>query len=261
VDSNVIRTAIIWIVGALFVFAVYSQTFYRRPPPPLAHSLRIRTSRRHHAHHAHAKNLACASAKSSKGYHCDFQSRASAGPNAKPRPPPLLDVLAPTKRRTIYLFLVPGLFQQDALRERLLIDPAASSAEHIRFVANCKMHIDGKLKQVDVRWATSGPGKRNMTSGCSVTGCWPLRRLATFKASAAQRPSLRQPLLSAPSRRQRCRRLAGGRWSAARYPEATPWRARRAQEMQMEHRLPRSAPLLATTRYPELAIDNSRAAR
>jgi hypothetical protein len=175
VNINSIRTYVIWIVGGLFVWALWSQVFYQRPAA---------TPRTFHEGEdidinitlisPDAKNLACATPEDIKGYHCEFQSHTDrwTKPSATGRPP-MLETLAPYKTTDDYLFLVPGLFAQDALRERLLIDPPGSNAEHIRFVANCRMHVEGTFKQVDVRWATTGPWQpqRDVWVG-SVSGCW-----------------------------------------------------------------------------------------
>jgi hypothetical protein len=175
VNINSIRTIVIWIVGGLFVFALYSQTFYTRPPPPPRvfqenSDVDINVT----LISPDAKNLACASAEDLKGYHCEFQGRTEKWnkPSTSGRGA-LLDTLAPYKTTDDYLFLIPALFSQDALRERLVIDPPNGSAEHIRFVANCRMHIEGQLKQVDVRWATTGAWQpqHDVWVG-TVTGCW-----------------------------------------------------------------------------------------
>jgi hypothetical protein len=175
VNSTSIRTVVIWMIGALFVFALYSQTFYQRPPAP---------PRTFHENEdvdvnitlisPDAKNLGCSSAEELNGYHCEFQSRTErwSKPSTSGRSL-VLDTLAPYKTTDDYLFLIPALFSQNALRERLQFDPPNSSAEHIRFVANCKMHVEGKLKQLDVRWATNGAWQpqHDVWVG-SVTGCW-----------------------------------------------------------------------------------------
>jgi hypothetical protein len=175
VNSNSIRTYVGWIVALLFGFALYSQTLYRRPSSPARafeqdHDVDVAIT----LVSTDAKSLACASAEDIKGYHCEFQSKTERW-NKPPSTgrPPVLDTLAPYKTTDDYLFLIPALFSQDALRERLTIDPPSFGVEHIRFVANCKMHIEGKLKQLDVRWSTQGPwqGQRDVWVG-SVSGCY-----------------------------------------------------------------------------------------
>ena len=43
----------------------------------------------------------------------------------------------------------------------------------MRFVANCKMHIDGKLKEVEVRWATNGQWQTQKDVWIGVvSNCW-----------------------------------------------------------------------------------------
>ena len=174
-NSNQIRTYVGWIIAVLFAFALYSQTFYRRPPAaPRTFALDQDVDVNITLVSPDAKQLACQSPEEIKGYHCEFQ-----GKNERWNKPSTtgravaLDTLAPYKTTDDYLFLVPGLFSQEALRERLAYDPPNSSAEHIRFVANCKMHIVGKMGQVDVRWATTGQwgAQRDVWVG-SVSGCW-----------------------------------------------------------------------------------------
>jgi hypothetical protein len=175
VNSNVIRTSVIGIVVVLFLFALYSQTLYRRPSPParvfaqdqdVDVNITLITP--------DARNLACVAPEDLNGYHCEFQTRSERWnkPSSSGRLP-ALETLAPYKTTDDYLFLVPGLFSQQALRERLAIDPPTSGAEHIRFVANCKMHIEGKMPQVDVRWATNGAWQiqHDVWVG-TVSGCW-----------------------------------------------------------------------------------------
>jgi hypothetical protein len=120
-----------------------------------------------------AKALACWSAQELGGRHCEFES-----PSQKwQKPPtsgrqPAQDVLAPYKTTDDILFLVPGLWLDPALAKRLTIDPPDFSKEHIRFVANCKMHLDGEMENFGVRWAQQGQWQaQNKAFVGTVSGC------------------------------------------------------------------------------------------
>jgi len=175
VETAEIQKAVSWVVGGLFVFALYSEVGYRHKPRKqrsfvegqeydVAITL-ISTD---------AKALACWSAEDPNNRHCQFQSPTEQW--AKPAPSgrqAAEDTLAPYKTTDDELLLIPGLFQQPALRERLNIDPPTFGVEHIRFVANCKLHIEGKLKEINVRWATNGQWQqqKDVPFG-GVTSCW-----------------------------------------------------------------------------------------
>ena len=118
------------------------------------------------------KALACASADKVGDRHCGFEapgtvwSQADAAIDA--------NLLAPYKTTDDQLLLVPGLFAQPALRERLEVDPPLFNREHQRFVAHCKLTVEGQLRAVKVRWAPPPGGQwldeQNAWTG-SVTGC------------------------------------------------------------------------------------------
>jgi hypothetical protein len=92
-----------------------------------------------------------------QGRHCEYSSRSDRWTKSAPSGrSAAADTLAPYKTTDDILLLVPALFSDPALVERLAIDPPTFGQEHIRFVANCKMHVDAKMKEVDVRWATNG---------------------------------------------------------------------------------------------------------
>lgn len=107
-----------------------------------------------------AKALACASADEIDGRHCELESSSPVKAWSKPLSKELpieARVLAPYKTTEDVMFLIPGLFHEPALIERLKIDPPVFGVEHARFTANCKMRIVGKMPKVTVRWAPSGP--------------------------------------------------------------------------------------------------------
>jgi hypothetical protein len=109
-----------------------------------------------------AKQLACAGSDAVAGHHCEFESRTAKWSKVPEggRPSPQ-EILAPYKTTDDVMFLIPGLFSDPALQKRLSIDPPTVGAEHARFVANCKLHLEGKMEKFDVRWQTPGqPGAR-----------------------------------------------------------------------------------------------------
>jgi hypothetical protein len=175
VETREIRTYVTWIVAGLFVWAVWSELFYQRGAPPqrgltegqdvdVAITL-VSTD---------AKALACASSDEINGRHCEYSSRTErwSKPSATGRSA-TADTLAPYKTTDDILLLVPALFSESALQQRLAIDPPTFGQEHIRFVANCKMHVDSKMKEVDVRWAPQGQWYPNKDVPIgTVSGCW-----------------------------------------------------------------------------------------
>ena len=101
-----------------------------------------------------AKALACACPTAVEGKHCEFEA-----PKAKWKSserPSQADILAPYKTTDDKLFLVPALWSEPALAQRLSIDPPTFGPEHARFVANCKMRLIGKVDKVDARWQLNG---------------------------------------------------------------------------------------------------------
>jgi hypothetical protein len=175
VETREIRNYVGWVVGVLFLWALYSEFSYSRHEAPQQKVLTegqdldvaitlVSTD---------AKALACASSEEVKGRHCEYTSRSDKWAKPSTDRPAAADTLAPYKTTDDILLLVPGLFSQQALVERLAIDPPTFGQEHIRFVANCKMHVESKMKEVDVRWATQGQwyAQRDVPIG-TVTGCW-----------------------------------------------------------------------------------------
>jgi hypothetical protein len=176
VEKREVRRYVIGIVGALFLWALWSEFCYQRaaapPPRPLADgqdvdvAITLVTT--------DAKALACASTEEVHGRHCEYASHTDkwSKPSSTGKPA-AADTLAPYKTTDDVLLLVPALFSEPALVERLSIDPPTFGQEHIRFVANCKLHVDTRMKQVDVRWAPQGEwySQRDVPIG-TVSGCW-----------------------------------------------------------------------------------------
>jgi hypothetical protein len=175
VETSEIRKYVTWAVVGLFAFALYSEVYFRKKPvPPRTFSDGEDTDVAITLVSTDAKALSCASAEELNGKHCEYSSHTERW--NKPVPTdrsPMADTLAPYKTTDDALLLVPGLFTDAALRQRLAIDPPVFGSEHIRFVANCKMHIDGKLKDVDVRWANNGQWQpqKDVWIGV-VSNCW-----------------------------------------------------------------------------------------
>jgi hypothetical protein len=175
VEAREIRNYVVWVVGVLFVWAVYSEFYYRRDSAPqrvLAEGQDVDVAITLVS--TDAKALACSSTEEVKGRHCEYTSRSEKWTKASTTGrPTTADTLAPYKTTDDILLLVPGLFSEPALVERLAIDPPTFGTEHIRFVANCKLHVESKVKEVDVRWATQGQWYPNKDVPIGVvSGCW-----------------------------------------------------------------------------------------
>ena len=170
-----IRNYIGWVVAALFLWAVYSEFYYRRETPAqraLAEGQDVDVAITLVS--TDAKALACASGEEIKGRHCEWSGKTErwSKPSSTGRSA-TADTLAPYKTTDDILLLVPALFSEQALVDRLAIDPPTFGQEHIRFVANCKLHVESKMKELDVRWAPQGQWypQRDVPIG-AVSGCW-----------------------------------------------------------------------------------------
>lgn len=103
--------------------------------------------------------ISCASGEEVDGRHCAFES---SNPETKwskavsKELPTEERILVPYKTTDDVMFLIPGLFDQPALVERLKVDPPVFGVEHVRFNAHCKMKIVGKVGKLDVRWSPNG---------------------------------------------------------------------------------------------------------
>jgi len=180
VQATEIRNYVGWGVAALFIWAVWSEFSFRRDTPSqraLAEGQDVDVAITLIS--TDAKALACASNEEIKGRHCEWTGKTEAGkterwskPSSTGRPP-ASDTLAPYKTTDDILLLVPALFAEQALVDRLAIDPPTFGQEHIRFVANCKLHVESKMKELDVRWAPQGQWypQRDVPIG-AVSGCW-----------------------------------------------------------------------------------------
>ncbi len=119
-----------------------------------------------------SKTLSCASQEVVANRHCEFdgkKQRWTYPPDQRPGPQ---EVLAPYKTTDDQLFLIPGLFTEPTLKRRLEVDPPTTNGEHARFVANCKLHIEGKVSRMFTRWHTNGDwGEANNGWVGTVSGC------------------------------------------------------------------------------------------
>ena len=174
-ETSEIRKYVTWGVVFLFLFALWSEVNYKpKRIPTRTFSEGEDTDVAITLVSTDSKALFCSSAEELNGKHCEYSSRTERWNKPSPSDrPPQADTLAPYKTTDDALLLVPGLFTDQALRQRLAIDPPVFGAEHIRFVANCKMHVDGKLKEVDVKWATNGQWQpqKDVWVGI-VSNCW-----------------------------------------------------------------------------------------
>jgi hypothetical protein len=158
---NKIQKTVIGGVVALLLFALYANWDYANGPRRATPQRTFKTGEDIDVSitlvSTDAKALACWSAQDPNGRHCEFESPSQRWSKAaSPGRPPGQDLLAPYKTTDDILFLVPGLWLEPALARRLTIDPPDFSREHIRFVANCKMHLEGEMQNFEVRWAQQG---------------------------------------------------------------------------------------------------------
>jgi len=177
---NKVQKIVIGGVVALLLFALYANWEYpngpRRVAPQRTFSLGQDIDVSITLVSTDAKALACWSDKEVGGRHCEYESASQrwSKPSSTGRPM-AQDILAPYKTTDDILFLVPALWLEPALAKRLTIDPPDFSREHIRFVANCKMHIEGEMQGFEVRWAPQGQWQRQdkafigTVSGCTLS--------------------------------------------------------------------------------------------
>jgi hypothetical protein len=178
VETAAIQKYVTWGVAGLFVFALYSELAFKRgggSAAPRSFTVGQDVDVAITLVTTDAKSLACAHPEEIGGRHCEYAGHNErwTKPPSSGRPPTAADVLAPYKTTDDILLLVPGLFSEPALRERLAIDPPNFNSEHIRFVANCKMRVEGKLSEIDVRWANNGQWQTQKDAWYGpVSGCW-----------------------------------------------------------------------------------------
>jgi hypothetical protein len=113
----------------------------------------------------------CAAPKGVDAYHCGFTD---------PKAPFQVDEakkLRPYFTVDRRLFLVPGLFQQPALDQRVQSEPPNKPRDQLkRFTARCKLKLMGELDNVRYRWTQtadwSAPAKVQVAepSDCKIEG-------------------------------------------------------------------------------------------
>lgn len=159
---NILLAIVLGLLGAnLIVLAQPSASPARKKPPAPTYSIGQEIDAAITLVSTDAKALACASSEEIAGRHCEFEPSRPPKPWSKALSTELPEeprrVLAPYKTTEDAMFLIPGLFSEPALVERLRIDPPVFGVEHSRFSAHCKLRIVGKMSKLDVRWAPSGP--------------------------------------------------------------------------------------------------------
>jgi hypothetical protein len=148
-------------VAVIIVLALIAWDFYifsplasapRKPPPTYEAGQEIDVSITLIT--PDVRNLACASAEVVNGRHCEFETAKQKWKSeGKPKP---LEIVAPYKTTDDKLLLVADLWKEPALAKRLADDPPTVGPEHARFVANCKLKIDGKMEKLETRWQLNG---------------------------------------------------------------------------------------------------------
>lgn len=176
---KILLAIVIGLLGADLIYMLGAPAEQGRPKPPPTPTYKIGQELETDITlvSTDARALACASDEEIDGRHCEFESSAPPKRWGKPLSkelPPNQAVLAPYKTTDEVMFLVPGLFSEPALVERLKVDPPSFGQEHIRFTAHCKMKIVGKMAKFDTRWQPNGqwyPASNvyvGTVSGCSV---------------------------------------------------------------------------------------------
>jgi hypothetical protein len=177
---NKIQKAVIGGVVALLLFALYANWDYANGPKRATPQRDLKVGQDIDVSitlvSTDAKALSCWSAAEMNGRHCEYESPTQRWSKASSSGrPPGQDILAPYKTTDDLLLLVPGLFLEPALAKRLTIDPPDFGREHIRFVANCKMHLEGEMENFGVRWAQQGQFQQQQkaffgpVSGCTLS--------------------------------------------------------------------------------------------
>ncbi|MBK7585100.1 MAG: hypothetical protein IPI67_33540 [Myxococcales bacterium] len=100
-----------------------------------------------------ARDLACGLDATAWGHGCAFDG--SGRPRARGLGPPLVPCLTPDRRA----LLVPGLFEQSRIAERVARDASAYGSRHTqaRFTARCRVRVMGEVHGVRTRYVERDP--------------------------------------------------------------------------------------------------------
>lgn len=121
-------------------------------------------------------DLACASDTEVAGAKCQFDAYGAVR-TPDERPAARSDLFAPYMTTDNVLFLVRGMFAEPAVAKRLVDEPPGSvpRGEQVRFVATCKLRLEGRVTELGVRWekgAAFGPREpawAGRVSECTVS--------------------------------------------------------------------------------------------
>lgn len=130
---------------------------------------------------ADAGRLACASDTSAGGAHCAFGADTKPWVTKEGEPPTSpADIVSPYMTVDNVLFLIPGLFTQPVLKERLNDEPpgkfSKEEMENRRFTVTCKLKLEQKFEKFKVRWdvgqawADRSDAWFGRVSDCKMTG-------------------------------------------------------------------------------------------
>ncbi len=125
---------------------------------------------------ADVADLACASDAEVAGAKCQFDAYGALR-TPDEQPAARTDLFSPYMTTDNVLFLVRGMFADPAIGRRLTEEPPAKvpRAEQVRFVAACKLTLEGRVSELGVRWekgAAFGPREpawAGRVSDCTVT--------------------------------------------------------------------------------------------
>jgi hypothetical protein len=171
---------IVWTLATLVLFLIFTAIFpdigVRKTPRRLGAGRTVDVAITLVT--ADTRDLACASDEAVGGARCLYDAKGNprdglpvgddAGRSA--------EVLAPYMTTDNVLFLVPGLFAEPAIAKRFAEEPPTVGRDRLkRFTARCSMKIEGRARDVAVRWeptAAFGPQPDGAwvgrVSGCSI---------------------------------------------------------------------------------------------
>lgn len=156
---------IVWTLATLVLFLIFTAIFpdigVRKTPRRLAVGRTVDVGITLVT--ADARDLACASNETVGGARClyDESGALREGLPVGDEAGRSTEVLAPYMTTDNVLFLVPGLFAEPAIAKRFAEEPPTVGRDRLkRFTAQCRMKIEGRAKDLAVRWeptAAFGP--------------------------------------------------------------------------------------------------------